>query len=300
MQSALLICFIVSPGYADSPPRVAATIKPIHSLVAGVMNGVTAGANIPYLVVRGVRSPHDFTLNPSGARQLQSSNVIFMVGAGLEPALSSAIKTLGNDAQIVELARAPGIHLLNARDNGEPTDAHAQHNTIDPHIWLDPLNAKAMVRMIAQTLSKTDPLNQSRYSANSRNLLARLDDLTTALTVQLKPVKDMPFIAFHDAFQYFENRFGLHTANAITVSPHIPPSASRIRGIQRLIRQTSGICIFNEPGFQPRMINMLIQNTSVRLGTLAPLGIDINPGPALYFELMRRNAQAVFDCLGTR
>jgi zinc transport system substrate-binding protein len=300
VQSALLIFFIVSPGTAANPPRVAVTIKPIHSLVAGVMDGISVGNGNPYLVVRGVRSPHDFTLTPSGARQLQSAQVIFMIGAGLEPALNTAIKTLGAGARIVELSHAPGIQLLNVRDSSLPVDQHSQHDTIDPHIWLDPINAKAMVRMIAKTMREADPVNGARYVANSRDLLQRLDILSATLTAQLKPVKHKPFIAFHDAFQYFENRFELHAASTITVSPHISPSVTRIIRIQKLIRQTSGICIFNEPGYQPKLINVLKQNAGVRIGMLTPLGVDLNPGPALYFELMRRNAQAIYDCLGTR
>lgn len=165
------------------------------------------------------------------------------------------------------------------------------------HIWLDPQNAKAIVATVAATLSEADPANAARYEANAAAMKQKLDALTTELDELLAPVKGKPFIVFHDAYQYMEKRFDLSAAGSITVTPEVQPGAARLTELQEKIRTLGATCVFSEPQFEPRLVNIVIEGTPARSGVLDPLGAELDAGPEMYFDLMRQNALALVDCL---
>jgi zinc transport system substrate-binding protein len=212
---------LASPTIAA--PDVVASIKPVHSLVAAVM----AGVGEPVLIVRGAASPHTYALRPSDAGALETADIVFWTGHGLELFLGDALETLATEAKVVELARSPGIELLPLREGGafevhaHESDDHDhadhdhdhdhehEHDAGDMHFWLDPHNAALMVSQIATTLSEADPDNAATYAANAEIEIAALAALAGELAERLAPVRNKPFIVFHDAYQYFEARFGL-------------------------------------------------------------------------------------------
>ena len=172
------------------------------------------------------------------------------------------------------------------------------HGHFDMHLWLDPANAKAMVHEIAEALSAADPANASRYKSNGEALEKRLASLIQDTAKQLKPVKGRPFVVFHDAFQYFEKRFGLNAVGSITVSPEVIPGARRVGEIKKKIGKLGAVCVFSEPQFEPKLVGVVTEGTKAKTGTLDPLGADLPDGPDLYFKLIERNAKMLADCLG--
>lgn len=167
----------------------------------------------------------------------------------------------------------------------------------DSHLWLDPQNAAVFVRTISDALSEADPANAALYASNATGLLTRLAELETEINETLKPVKGNPFIVFHDAYQNFENRFGVPATGSITLSPEIPPGAERITEIRDRVKTLGVSCVFSEPQFRPDLISSVTENTNAKTGILDPLGSAIDTGPDLYFEMMRQNAGAMRDCL---
>jgi zinc transport system substrate-binding protein len=291
------------PSMAAAPaPRVVVSIAPIHSLVAGVM----AGVGTPALIVKGGNSPHSYSLRPSEARALAEAQVIFWVGKNLESFLVRPLATLGASARIVTLATAPGVHLLPARRGGvwEPDSDEAGQKpesdlaTYDPHIWLDPQNAEAIVRAAVTTLSQVDPAHREMYRNNGRQLQRRLAKLQADLEKKLAPVRHVPFVVFHDAYQYFDRRFHLRAVGSLTVNPEQMPGARRLKEIRDKILAVQARCVFSEPQFQPRLVATLVEGTAARTGVLDPLGADIAPGPKAYFTLLRRMGKALKSCLG--
>jgi zinc transport system substrate-binding protein len=305
---------------------VVASIKPVHSLVAGVMQG----AGQPYLIIQGGASPHSYSLKPSDAGALQDARLVVWVGEGLETSLESALATLPRNAKVLELAEIPGLTRLAYRAGGiwadhDDHDDHAEEEEhaeeehaheadhgevhaedhghehgaeeIDQHLWLDPLNAKAMTAAIATALAAADPDNAALYRANAAALAQKFDALTTEIAADLAPVKDKPFIVFHDAFQYLDARFGLNTVGTITVDPDRQPGAARLKEIRAEIAERGAVCVFAEPQFEPRLVEVVIEGSNARSGTLDPLGADLPDGPELYFQLMRNNAEALRACL---
>ena len=175
-------------------------------------------------------------------------------------------------------------------------DAH-EEGAFDLHIWLDPVNAKAMTRMIARTLAEADPSNADRYADNAHHFLHEVEHLSEELADDLRPLRGMPFIVFHDGYRYFEDRFGLSAAGSAVVSAERSPGVKRVRELRKKVRELGGVCVFDEPHFDQRLVNTIVEGTPVRAGTLDPLGVGIEPGPELYFTLLREMAGAFRECL---
>ena len=290
------LALLLGTMQAAAAPSVLATIKPVHSLAAAVMQGV----GDPVLLIGGALSEHSYALKPSDARKIESANVILEIGPDLETYLTAPLATLGAHAQVVVLERTPGVRLLPARRGGmwEDGDEH-DHGPADPHIWLDPQNAIAMTRAIAATLAKIDPAHAAAYRANAVREIAALAALDKELGAKLAPVRDKPYLVFHDAYHYFEARYGLRPAGAVTVAPDRPISPRRVESLRDAVAAGRVVCIFREPQFSPKLIETLDEGTPVRVGVLDPLGADRTPGPGLYPALLRTLAQSLTECLGT-
>lgn len=304
------ILFLLAAGWflpaaaaaAPTPPDVVASVKPLHSLVAGVMRGVGE----PYLLVRGGASPHAFALRPSDAKALAGAELVVWAGPPVETFLERPLSTLAAGAWVLTLVREPSVHLLPARAGGawESHDHNHAHETppagdlaTDGHVWLDPLNAKIITDLVADALSRLDPERAAIYRANADAQKAGLDRLHGEMRAALAPVKDRPFIVFHDAYHYLEDRYGLAAAGAITVSPDQPPGAARIVALRQRISAAGAVCVFAEPQFEPAMVRTLAEGTRARTGVLDPEGANIADGPDLYAALMRFNLRSLVDCL---
>lgn len=296
------------PGAADETPWAVASIKPIHSLLAGVMAGVGA----PALLVKGHASPHSFALKPSDAALLEQARILFWVGPVLERFLVHPLETLGGEARLVELLETDGLTRFAVREGGlweeprheeeheheELDDAGASGSTFDGHIWLDPANAKLIVRRMALELAAVDPDRASRYAENAAMLERRLDALDAELAAVLAPVAARPFIVFHDAYHYFEARYGLNGAGSITLDPDQPPGAERLATIQARLAVEGAACVFHEPQFPTGLVETVAGGTGARIGELDPEGAGLPDGPELYFTLLRNIAAALTACLG--
>lgn len=303
-RSARIVCFValLLPFPAiHAAPRVVVSVTPIHSLVSGVMQGVGA----PELLIQGGASPHTYTLRPSDAKALQDAQVVFWVGEGLEAFLQKPLAALAGRATVVKLMDSTDLRLLPARVGGtwerheEDEHGHEAHDeaSLDAHFWLDPENAKRTVEIIRTTLSKIDPEHSAAYTRNAQGLAQRLDALDAELRTALQPVQRIPFIVFHDAYQYLETRYGLDAIGSITVSAEQRPSARRVAEIRAKIKAANVRCVFHEPQFPTTLIATIVEGANVRTGTLDPLGAQLTPGPEAYFELMRNAAGALQRCL---
>jgi len=309
--SSLLVALLLSaaPALAEVP-KVVATIKPIHSLVAAVMGDL----GHPTLIVKGAASPHTYSLKPSDAGAIEAADIVFWTGHDMEVFLEDSLATLAPNATVVELGQVPGIELLptreggmfEAHDDGDEHEAHHHeeheahehaHGEFDMHMFLDPANARVMVSAIAATLGAADPENAATYAANAAAENAALDQLITDISARLAPVKDSPIVVFHDAYQYFERRFGLNVAGSITVSPENMPGADRISSVRDKLRTLGTACVFAEPQFDPRIVDVLVEGTAVGRGTLDPEGANLDEGPGLYAALITALADSIVGCL---
>jgi zinc transport system substrate-binding protein len=313
LAAALLAALVAFPARAE-PPDVVASIKPVHSLAAGVAAGIAE----PHLLVGGAASPHTYSLRPSDARALAQADLVFRIGDELEIFLHKPLASLAGGARVLDLMEQPGMVLHPLREGGT-WEEHAHHpesgaghdhdhdhdhghahgeGARDAHVWLDVANAKVMVAAMADAFAVADPDNAARYRTNAGALDRRLDELDAELRARLAPVADRPFMVFHDAYSYLEARYGLTAVGAITVNPEQAPSAGHLSRIREKLRSLDAACIFAEPQFEPAVVSRIVEGTGTRTGVLDPLGADIENGPDLYFTMMRRLAASLADCLG--
>lgn len=314
-----LIASVMSLGVLSESARaevkVVVTSKPVHSLVAGVMEGVGS----PRVLIEGAASPHTYAMRPSDAKAVAGADAFFRVSVELEPFTGKLVKSLPKRVRVITLGEAPGLKLLDMREGGafeahddhdkdhghDKKDAHGHANKAehaedehDPHIWLDPDNAKAMVAEIVRVLGEASPADAAKFKSNGVAMSAKIDRLAAELDGEMKPLAGKPFIVFHDVAQYFERRFGLTAAGSITVSPDLKPSAKRLTELRRKVMSHDAVCVFAEPSFEPKLVNTLIEGTKARSGTLDAEGVTLKAGPDLYFTLMRNVAAAMKACLG--
>ena len=298
---------------ASADVKVVASIKPVHSLVSAVMEGIGK----PVLLVEGAGSPHTYSLKPSQARELQAADIVFWMSHDLEAFLENSIENIAKNAKSVSLMDSHGLIKLNFREGGafddhghdkhDDHDDHGHdkhgdqddhgHGEVDPHTWLDPQNAKSLVREIQEHLAEIDPKNAKRYSANASSLVKKLESLTQEINDDLKPVRGRGYVVFHDAYQYFEKRFGVSAIGSITVSPEVMPGAERIAELREKVKSLDATCVFSEPQFEPKLVATVTENTNAGSGVLDPLGASIKEGPELYFTLIRNMAKSLKDCL---
>ncbi len=300
--AVLLAGSIVVSFPAHAADRVVATLKPVHSLVSAVM----AGVGDPYLIMRGAESPHTYRMRPSDAGVIGKARVIFMIGELTETTLVGPIRKLGRKVRVVELAEAPALVRRPLRTGGGFEDGddghahghgHGEHDEFDMHVWLDPVNAGWMTLAIARALSETDPANAAKYQANADALIIRLEALQAELAAELAPVRKEPFIVFHDAYQYFEKRFGLNAAGSAVVSASRTPGVRRVRELRRKVRELGVVCVLAEPRHDPRFVRVITEGTDARAGAVDPTGVAIEPGPDMYFALLRNMAASFKACL---
>ncbi|MDE0343500.1 MAG: zinc ABC transporter substrate-binding protein [Deltaproteobacteria bacterium] len=310
VAAVLLACSFIVPSQARAADRVVATFKPVHSLVSAVM----AGVGQPYLLMRGSESPHTYRMRPSDAGVIGKARVIFMIGERTETTLVGPIRKLGRKVRVVELAEAPALVRRPPRTGGAFEDDGHGHShghghghgrsrglgkddAFDMHVWLDPINAGWMTLAIARALSETDPANAAKYDANADALITRLEAFRAELDAELAPVRRKPFIVFHDAYQYFEKRFGLTAVGSAMVTAGRAPGVRRVRELRRKVRELGLVCVLAEPRYDPRFVKLITEGTAARAGTIDPTGITIKPGPEMYFSLLRNMAASFKACL---
>ncbi|MDA9952777.1 zinc ABC transporter substrate-binding protein [Planktomarina sp.] len=312
-------------AYADTP-QVAVDIAPVHSLVARVMDGV----GTPDLIIQPGASPHEYSLRPSEAAALQNANLVFWIGPDLTPWLTDTIKTLAPDAAVTALMEEDGTiklefregalfeahaheddddHVDEAHDDHDEEARHDDHDdeetgheghgqgAHDPHAWLSPQNAMTWLNVIAGQLSAADPDNAGAYFTNAAAGRTEMEALIGEVIATLDPLRDGQFLVFHDAYQYFEMDFDFPASGAISIGDASDPSPARIAEIQDRIAEQGIDCVLAEPQFNPGLVATVLDGTEAGTGMLDPLGSDLEPGPALYSQLIRNLSTALAGCM---
>ena len=319
------ITFITS---VNADVKVVASIKPIHSLASYLMDGVGK----PDLIVDGYASPHGFAMKPSHAKMLQEADLIFWVGEDLEAFLEKPLKSIGKKAEKIELMEIKKLTKLKFRernifgdhgdhghdehakkddhddhdhdehakkddhDNHDDHDGHEghHHGEFDPHIWLDPMNAKVILNEMAEHLIENDAKNASKYKSNLKKALIDIDKLVSNVSSELN--QSIASIVFHDAYQYFEKRFDVNILGAFTVNTDVMPGAEQLAEIREIIEHDKVACVFSEPQFNPDIIKAVARDMNIKTGVVDPLGATLDPGKDLYFDLIKNMSSSFKGC----
>ena len=300
LKILLSFSFLISYSSLNAEVKVVTTIKPIHSLVAGVMDGLGS----PSLIVDGSNSPHNFSLKPSHAKMIEDAEIIFWVGEDLETFMIKPLESIANNATKVSFMDLDSIiklkfkeeNILEVEGYDDDHDDHDDHadGEFDAHIWLDPKNAIEIVNEIAKTLSLKDPNNKNVYYSNAEKLNHSLNELIEKINLSIN--KDARFIVFHDAYQYFEKRFDVSSAGALILNEEALPSAKKVSEIHKIIKKQNINCIISEPQFNPNIIKSIAQDSSILTRSFDPLGSSFDTNKNLYFEMILSLSNSLKDC----
>ena len=324
-----ILSFLTLFTSANADIKVVASIKPIHSLASYLMDGIAK----PNLIVDGYASPHGFALKPSHAKMLQNADIVFWVGEDLENFLEKPLSSIAKKAEKIELLEVKGLNKLKFRernifddhedhddhghkkkddhddhdhdshakkkdghDDHDDHDGHEGHNhgEFDPHIWLDPINAKVILFEMSKHLIENDPSNETAYRANLSKAYKEIDKLTKDVTAELN--ESTASIVFHDAYQYFEKRFNVNILGAFTVNTDVMPGAEQLKEIREVIEHDKVACVFSEPQFNPDIIKAVAKDMNIKTGIVDPLGATLNPGKILYFDLIKNMSKSFKGC----
>lgn len=281
---------LLTTTHIQAAPNVMVSIRPLHSLVSGVMQGVTE----PALLLDSAQSPHHTSLKPSDRRRLARADLIFWIGPELESSMPKLLENLHGKARVVALIETEQLTRLPLRQS------HREHDDTslrtDGHIWLDTLNVTILVDEISRHLIEVDPANSQQYLENQKKLHESINALREKLHLSLG--KNLPpFLSYHDAYQYFEHEFGLRNIGFVTNSHELQPSARRILELKKTIKHTSIQCLFYDAPFRPPVINTLLAETRAKAIALDPIGIKTAAGPQAWFQIMQSLADSFKDCL---
>ncbi|MDO6786199.1 zinc ABC transporter substrate-binding protein [Cobetia marina] len=309
-------------------PSVAVDIPPVHSLVSRVMGELGS----PELVIQPGASPHGYSMRISEARSLADADIVFFVSDELTPWLAKARASLAADADTLELMEVPGTLHLRYREgatfeahhhddeaSSEHDEAHGDHEEhhdgdheehgdhddhhehahagMNPHGWLDPMNARLWLAAIAESLAAQDPEHAATYRRNAQAGQRELETLTESLSARLAQVQGTRYIVFHDAYQYFEHRFDAPASGAISLGDASTPSPARVKEIQARVAQDNIQCVFREPQYNPVLIESVFEGTGVKTSIVfEPLGVGLPLGETLYPQLIERLGQGILQC----
>ena len=281
MRLLIFITFLLLATSASAGLRVVTTIQPIHSITASIMQGVGE----PELLIPATTSPHHFNLRPSQRRSLEHADLLIWLGAPLEGFMPRIIPSLPDEVSILSLLG--------------PSEGHHEHGheDINPHIWLDPVQTVVISENIRDALIQLDPLHKAQYRQNAVALKQRLLALDDHLNQQLSPVKDRPFIVFHDAYGHLVEHYGLLQVGIVTLDEHQPPGGRHLQALRSQLKEQTIPCLFTEPQFEPAIVENLISGTSTRVQSLDPVGSDYASGPNAYFEMMKALGHNLSQCL---
>ncbi|MFJ3413951.1 zinc ABC transporter substrate-binding protein [Pseudomonas protegens] len=285
-------------GSAQAEVRVLASIKPLQLIAAAVQDGVA----VPEVLLPPGASPHNYALRPSDVRKVQSVDLLYWIGPDMEGFLPRVLK--GRSLPSVAVQDLPGMKLRHfaedSHSHAEDADEHDHDHrpgTLDAHLWLSPVNARVIATRMAADLSAADPANAARYQNNLKAFSERLDALDARLKARLAGIAGKPYFVFHEAFDYFEDAYGLKHAGVFSVAAEVQPGAQHVAAMRARLQQVGKTCVFSEPPLRPRLAETLVAGLPVKLAELDALG-GYTPATAQgYEQVLEKLGNDLAGCL---
>lgn len=310
----LVLTLLLLPSWAvqASTPKVVVSIAPVHSWVSQISGELWQ----PELLLSAQQDPHNALLRPSQRAVVTEADWVVWLGPQLETGLVSLLRRVPAERQwrltseqvdlihfeyrmagtVFEAATHAGLadHLRQFHDHGHSHDG----DDVDPHLWLHPENARRALHYIAQRLSELDPINADIYNANALTAVARLNARQTDWTQQLASV-NLPYVVFHDGYQYFDRAFNLPFAGSVTLNPEQLPGLRTLNDMRTGLQQGAFGCLFAEVQYSDRLVRTVAEGFDVPIARLDATGVNLTPGPDHYVQLMDNLVEAFTACRGT-
>ncbi|MBS0905920.1 zinc ABC transporter substrate-binding protein ZnuA [Pantoea dispersa] len=292
---------------------VVASIKPLGFIAAAIADGITP---VEVLLPDGA-SEHDYALRPSDVKRIKNADLVVWTGPEMEAFLTKSAGELPASKNL-EIDALPGVkpllisggededehehghdhdHDSDNSENQDPSHTHHHHGEFNMHLWMSPEIAKQSAVAIHGKLLELMPQSKAKLDANLQQFEAQLADTDKRIGAQLAPVRNRGYFVFHDAYSYFEKHYGLSPLGHFTVNPEIQPGAQRLHQIRTQLVEQKAVCVFAEPQFRPAVIDAVSRGTSVRKGTLDPLGMGISLTKDSYVKFLSQLSSQYASCL---
>ena len=288
---------------------VVTSLKPLGFIASAIADGVT---ETQVLLPDGA-SEHDYSLRPSDAKRLQNADLVVWIGPEMEAFMDKSTQSIP-DAKKVTIAQLDGVKplLMKGADDddddhaaegehdhahAEKGDAHHHHGDYNMHLWLSPEIARLSAVAIHDKLVELMPQSRARLDANLKDFEANLATTDKQVANELASVKGKGYFVFHDAYGYYEKHYGLTPLGHFTVNPEIQPGAQRLHQIRTQLVEQKATCVFAEPQFRPAVVESVARGTTVRMGTLDPLGTNIQLSKESYPAFLTQLATQYASCL---
>jgi zinc transport system substrate-binding protein len=298
---AVCVAFLLSLGVilpAQAQVTVLTSIKPLQLIAAAVQEGV----GTPDVLLPPGASPHHYALRPSDVRKVAAVDLVYWVGPDMEGFLPRVLQ--GRSKPTVAVQDLPGMHL---RRFGEDSHSHADEDddhdhdhrpgSLDAHLWLSTVNARVIAQRMASDLASADPANAARYASNAAAFAKRLDALDTRLQARVAGIKGKPYFVFHEAFDYFEQAYGLQHAGVFAVAAEVQPGAQHVAAMRARLKEAGKTCVFSEPPMRPRLAETLTAGLPVKLAELDALGGFNDASATGYEQLLSKLGDDLVGCL---
>jgi zinc transport system substrate-binding protein len=287
---------LISSAHAEV--KVLTSIKPLQLIAAAVQDGVA----IPEVLLPPGASPHNYALRPSDVRKVQSVDLVYWIGPSMEGFLPRVLN--GRTLPSVAVQDLPGLKLRHfaedSHSHAEEADEHDHDHrpgSLDAHLWLSPVNARVIATKMAADLSAADPANAARYQSNLKAFDERLDALDLRLKARLAGIAGKPYFVFHEAFDYFEDAYGLKHAGVFSVAAEVQPGAQHVAAMRTRLQEVGKTCVFSEPPLRPRLAETLVAGLPVKLAELDALG-GYTPATAQgYEQVLEKLGNDLAGCL---
>ncbi|WP_288098050.1 zinc ABC transporter substrate-binding protein [Pseudomonas sp.] len=298
---SVFVAFVASfllIGSAHAEVKVLTSIKPLQLIAAAVQDGVA----IPEVLLPPGASPHNYALRPSDVRKVQSVDLLYWIGPDMEGFLPRVLN--GRTLPSVAVQDLPGMKLRrfaeDSHSHAEEADEHDHDHrpgSLDAHLWLSPINARVIAAKMAADLSAADPANATRYQSNLKAFDERLDALDLRLKKRLAGIEGKPYFVFHEAFDYFEDAYGLKHTGVFSVAAEVQPGAQHVAAMRARLQEVGKTCVFSEPPLRPRLAETLVAGLPVKLAKLDALG-GYTPATAQgYEQVLEKLGNDLAGCL---
>jgi zinc transport system substrate-binding protein len=298
----VLSASLLTISSAQADVRVLTSIKPLQLIAAAVQDGVGQ----PEVLLPPGASPHHYALRPSDVRRVQSADLLYWIGPDMESFLPRVLKN--RTLPVVAVQSLPGMHLRhfgadsashaeNHEDDHDEHDHDHRPGSLDAHLWLSSVNARVIAAKMAADLGKADPANAARYSANAKAFNTRLDAMDVRIKNRVAGIAGKPYFVFHEAFDYFEDAYGLKHAGVFSVAAEVQPGAQHVAAMRARLTEMGKTCVFSEPPLRPRLAETLTAGLPAKLAELDALGGNTPVNATGYELLLNKLGDDLAGCL---
>ena len=291
----LIFIISININAAQHTPNIVVSIKPIHSIVSTLMNGVSK----PQLLLKSNESAHTFHIKPSQLNLLSNADLLITIGDNFESGLSKVLRNIDENVRL-NLSEIKELQIYDFRDHNEiGHDEHDEHDEHykDLHLWLDIDNVQIIANKISQRLIEIDPSNKEKYNTNFLELESKLSQLKEEIQFQLEPIKSTPFAIYADILQYFEKNFDLNKPVIIAPYHGARLSINRVIKAKNKMKNQKTRCLIYGSENTSKQINVLTEGLDIKAHSVDILGVKLEPGSEQYFDLMKEISNQLASCL---